>query len=102
MTIQFGNRTVSSTDISDFETAWMIEDALLVLEYLKSRNRIVLGGDILTEKLEHNYDSWYYNAECNQSLRFNVECSIKVAIEYISNYIQANGTDFYVIFVVDN
>ena len=99
MQINIGNKTITSTDFSNAETAWMIEDAILVLEHLKNKQKIVLGGDILTEKLEYNYDSWYYNMESSQNFKFNVECSIKVAFEYISNYMRTNGNSFYVIFV---
>ena len=101
MKITIGNKTIISTDFSNTETAWMIEDAILVLEHLKSKKKIVLGGDILTEKLEYNYDSWYYNVESSQNSKFNVECSIKSAFEYISNYIRTNGNSFYVVFVTE-
>ena len=101
MEINIGNKTIVSTDLSDAEIAWMIEDSILVLEHLKGKDKIVLGGDILTEKLEHNYDSWYYNVESSQNSQLNVECSIKLAFEYISNYIKANGNKFYVVFVTE-
>ena len=97
--IMIGNKIVTSKDFSEFETAWMIEDAILVLEHLKSKNKIVLGGDILTEKLEHTYDSWYYNDDDSQNHQFNVKCSIKVALEYVSKYIKENGNSYYVIIV---
>ena len=87
MKINIGSETISSVDLSNAETAWMIADASLVLEYLRSKNKIVLGGDVLTDKLEHNYDSWYYNIDSSQDFKLNVECSIKLALEYISNYI---------------
>lgn len=100
MEIMFENKTISSVDFSNTETAWMIDDANLVLEYLKSKNKIVLGGDILTDKLEHTYDSWYYNIDSSQDFKLNVECSIKLALEYISNYISKNGSAFFVVFVI--
>lgn len=100
MKINIDNKTISSVDFSKAETAWMIDDASLVLEYLRSKNKIVLGGDVLTDKLEHTYDSWYYNIESSRDFKFNVECSIKLALEYISNYISTNGRTFFVIFVI--
>ena len=99
MQINIQNKTISSKDLSNAETAWRIEDAVLVLEYFKSNARIVLGGDILTQELEHNYDSWYYNIESDEDLQYNIQHSIKTAFEYISSYIKANGKAFYVIFV---
>ena len=101
MKITIGNKSIISTDFSNTETAWMIEDAFLVLEYLKNEKKIVLGGDILTEKFEYNYDSWYYNVRSSQTSKFNAECSIKLAFEYISNYIRTNGSSFYVVFVTE-
>ena len=101
MEITIGNKTIISTDFSNTETAWMIEDAILILEHFKNKKRIVLGGDILTEKLEYNYDSWYYNVESSQDSKFNVKCSINMAFEYISNYIRTNGNSFYVVFVTE-
>lgn len=99
MEITIGSKTIISKNFSNTEEAWMIDDAFLVLEYLKSKEKIVLGGDVLTEKLEHTYDSWYYNEESSQNSDLNVECSIKLAFEYIANYIKTNGNSFYVVFV---
>ena len=101
MEIKIGNKTISSIDFSNTETAWMIEDAIFVLEYLKSNKKIVLGGDVLTEKLEHSYDSWYYNVEPSRNYKYNVECSFALAVKYISNYIRRNGNAFYVVFVIE-
>ena len=100
MKINIGSKIISSVDFSNAEIAWMIDDASLVLEYLRSENKIVLGGDVLTNKLEHTYDSWYYNVDSSRDFKFNVECSIKSALEYISNYISANGSTFFVVFVI--
>ena len=100
MKIEVENKIISSLDFSDAETAWLITDAILVLQFLKKNNQIVLGGDILTKKLEYTYDSWYYNVSTNQNYEYAMECSIKFATEYISDYIDANGDTFYVIFVV--
>ena len=101
MKITIGNKSITSVDFSNAETAWMIKDSILILEHFKSQKKIVLGGDILTEKLEYTYDSWYYTVESRQNSEFNVKCSIKAAFEYISNYIRANGNRFYVIFVTE-
>ena len=101
MKIDIGNKSVVSVDFSNFETAWKINDAILVIQYLKSKNTIILGGDILTDQLEYNYDSWYYNKEVNQTFHYNVEYSTQLASRYISDYIRANGNAFYVIFVTE-
>lgn len=51
--------------------------------------------------MEHSYDSWYYNVESGQNSKINVERSVKLAFDYISNYIKRNGNAFYVVFVVE-
>ena len=101
MEIVIEDKTIASVDFSNAETAWKIEEAIYVLEYLRNENKIVLGGDILTKNLEHNYDSWYYNIERDKSALFNVEKSSHIAIEYILNYIRVKGNAFFVIFVVE-
>lgn len=101
MEINIENKLITSIDFSDFEEAWRIEDAFFVLDHLRSKGKIILGGDILTEKLEYNYDSWYYNVKSTKDSHFNVESSINLAIDYIANYIKTNGNNFYVVFVLD-
>ena len=101
MEIHIRNKMIRSTFFSDSETAWRIEDAPLVLEYLQSKNKLVLGGDILTDALEYTYDNWYYNVDSMQNLEHNVEYSVRRACEYISNYAKANGTEFHVVFVIE-
>lgn len=100
MQIEVGNKKISSVDFTRSEDAWMIEDASFVLEYFKNNGSIVLGGDILTKNLEYTHDSWYYNIQSNISPEKNMEISVMTVSEYISNYINMNGTSFYVVFVV--
>ncbi len=102
MTINIKNQTIFSIDFSDYETAWKIEDATLVLEYLKSENKLVLGGDILNERLNHTYDSWYYNPHPDRNTKTNINCSIEYANEYLKRYIKENGVSFHVIFVTQD
>lgn len=99
MKIDVGNKTITSVDFSNNETAWKIEDTPFVLDYFRKENKIILGGDILTKDLIHNYDSWYYNYDHGHSEKCNVEFAYEKAIEYISKYVQLNGKDFYVIIV---
>ena len=100
MEIIIRNKKIISTCFSNTEDAWKIEDSILVLEYLKSKKKIVLGGDILTDTLQYTYDSWYYNIDTNKNLQFNAELGFKVASKYILNYMETNGNSFYVVFVV--
>lgn len=99
--MDINNKRITSIEFSDNEMACKIEDAILVLDYLKENKKIVLGGDILNKYREYNYDNWYYNIDLNYDIRFNLETSHKKAKEYLANYIQRNGDDFYVLFVID-
>ena len=101
MEIYIGSKIIKALAFSNTETAWKMEDADLVLRHFKNINKLVLGGDVLTKKLKHNYDSWYYNVDTAKDREFNVENSIKLATEYISKYTALNGNAFYVIFVTD-
>ena len=101
MKIEINDKTIMSKDFTNTETAWAIDDASLVLEYLNNMNKVVLGGDILTPKMEHNYDSWYYNVDSTFNHQINVERSVKIATEYILKYIKLNGNAFYVVFVTE-
>lgn len=102
MEIKFGDQIITSNYFTEFETAWRIEDAICVFGYLKSRNKIILGGDILTENMDYTYDSWYYNPILTQSQQSNVELGYEQAIEYISKYMKRNGSAFYVVIVAEN
>lgn len=101
MTITIGNKTIASIHFSDVETAWKIENAMDVFDYFKKMNCIILGGDILDEHLEYTYDNWYYNPKSDLDMQTNIDCSVRVAKEYISKYQQRNGNRFYVVIVVE-
>ena len=102
MEIAIGNKTVASVDLDHGETAWRIDDAVFVLEYLKDKDQVVLGGDILTKELLHNYDNWYYNLDTDQNFQDNIQHSIQRGLDYITNYIARNGTAFYVVLVTQS
>lgn len=85
---------------SKYEVAWKISDTMDVIEYLFSLNYIILGGDILDSSLEYNYDSWFYEVDKEKHHTENVKNSYEKACNYIKNYIQRNGNDYYVILVI--
>lgn len=101
MKIFIGGKEIISRDISQFETAWPIEEAGAVIEYLKSNNKLIYGGDILTDKLVYAYDNWYYNKDAAIDAQENIARSAEKAQDYIAKYIKFNGTAFYVVFVTD-
>lgn len=99
MKIRVGNKILQSVSLCSGEFAWKIEDAIFVLQYLKTKQKVILGGDILNNKLEYTHDNWYYDTYGCQNHRVNIECSFDVSIEYLKNYIDKNGTSFYVVIV---
>ncbi len=102
MEIQVRGKTITSVYFSVAETAWSMEDALLVLEYLQGLQKVVLGGDILTKTLEYTYDNWYYEPKPQKDVLFNSKHSIRWAQKYLTRYIKRNGSGYYVVFVVEN
>lgn len=87
--------------ISQYELAWKIDDAKVVLQWFAANNNIVLGGDILDINKKYTYDNWYYNYDDLCSSLENAKNSIKKANEYISNYVAINGSDYYVVLVFE-
>ena len=82
------------------EYAWKYSDFPELLRYFQEEAYTVLGGDILTTGLKHTYDSWYFTPDSSASDRENAGRSIVVAEDYLTNYQNRNGTDYYIVFVV--
>lgn len=99
MDITMEKNTFFSRETCNNETAWRLTDAISVIKHMGSEGNIILGGDILDEGLQYTYDSWYYNIDKLKSLESNSVDSVRVATEYISDYIKNNGDGFYVIIV---
>ncbi len=100
MKLLVNNKVIYAKETSWQEFAWQIKDALAVLEYVASKENVVLGGDILDNNLNYTYDNWFYNTDESKSLCDNSVSSVNTAKEYISNYIKRNGTDYYVVIVL--
>lgn len=100
MNIVINNKLIQSINISSCETAWPIADAVYVLAYYEKRGHVILGGDILNSDLVYNYDSWYYTPVDSRSHNENVASSIATAKKYISDYIDKNGVNYYMVLVV--
>ena len=63
---ELNGREISLEYLGLSEVAWHKKDALVLLDYLESNNRFILGGDVLSKESDgyrHNYDSWYLNKE---------------------------------------
>lgn len=80
---------------------WRLKDAKNVLNWLKTNNQIVLGGDILDLQKNYTYDSWFYNYNHSKTLVENVNTSIDIALDYTTNYVRNNGKEYYVVFVLN-
>lgn len=88
-------------NISEYEDAWKLEDALCIIEKIYEQKKIILGGDILDNNLQYNYDNWYYEPVDGDNREENIKNSYVEACQYIQDYIKKNGKDFYVIIVKD-
>ena len=95
MKISVDSKIIESIDFSKYETAWTIEDSFLVLEYLREKKKVVLGGDILNSNLEYAYANWHYDDTPGDSTE-----SIAVAAEYLARLQKRIGNSYYVVFVV--
>ena len=76
--------------------AWKYEQIELVLQYLLTKEKIILGGDVY--KLKHKtpeliYDSWY----CDKEDLIN---NLKQSQDYIKGYYNLNGKDYCYSFIL--
>lgn len=99
MKIIINNKVFEAVKIFTGEFAFSISDAVSVLDCYDALSVTVLGGDILTDRLIHNYDSWYYNYDDTLSETENSKNSKAIAKAYLKNYIDKNGTAFYCVIV---
>jgi len=86
--------------ISSCVFGWHLKDVKKVLNCLKANRQIVLGGDILDLQKNYTYDSWFYNYNHSKCLLENVNSSMDVALDYVTNYIRNNGEEYYVVLVL--
>lgn len=84
------------------ETAWPETAIPAILEAALNNNWIILGGDVLTSKLVHTYDNWYFNPVAWDTLKNNVIASIEKCSQYISEYTKRIGSDFYYVLVISD
>ena len=83
-------------DIGVYEIAWRYSDIMEVLNIVKDKKMVILGGDVyeLDNKIPFpTYDSWSFSEK-------NYKKSFDKAVEYISNYHSANGDNFIYTIVV--
>lgn len=95
------NKWQSAKKTPGNEIAWRIEDVFQIFDKARASNTMILGGDVLTDDISYTYDNWYYIPVPNASKQENVLWSYSCALEYISDYIERNGKDFYVVVVLE-
>lgn len=86
---------LNSIGISDL--AWRDEFIFNSLDFLKSKDYMILGGDVYqideeTGVIIPTGDNWYYNKNYNKS---DVPASYQKAHEYINNYKKRNGSKYF-------
>lgn len=88
----------SLTCIGVNEYAYDFVTSLKILEYVKSRNWIVLGGDVYLKNqgsIVATFDNWYYNPVG----KLDSEKSISKAIDYLTRYSTIKKNAIYSIVV---
>lgn len=96
--------SISLEKINENNYAWLLNDALAVIEILKNARIPILGGDVfLLQNGNPNftYDSWYIKGreEYNSAEEFLVD-SEQRAVKYITTYAQKNGDKYCYSFVL--
>ncbi len=96
----FENKGSSLAELGVASYAYTYQDMLAYIDWIGSKKFIILGGDVYVEGdrgLELTYDGWYYSPKNNDSDSFQ---SISVAKDYINQYVDSNGENFYFAIVV--
>ena len=96
----FENRGQSLAELGVASYAYTYQDMLAYIDWIETKKFMILGGDVYVEGdegFELTYDSWYYSPKNkdNDSLE-----SISVAKNYIKQYTNSNGENFYFAIVV--
>ena len=91
----FENRGDSLEEFGVRNYAYTFKDVLAYIDWIESKKFVILGGDVYSRQgdmFELTYDSWYYSPKNkdNDSLK-----SISMAKNYIKQYTNSNGENFY-------
>ena len=84
--------------IDVYEIGWKFDDVIKVLDIIKEKEMMVLGGDIYGlngDEVIITYDSWSFSGS-------NFIKSFEKASEYINNYYKNNGDNYIYTLVVAN
>lgn len=81
------------------EYAWKYEYAIEVIDYLYSKEYVILGGDVLNDDFEYTCSNWYYENKNKISISDAIKESAQKAKTYLEWYHNKFGNDFYYIIV---
>ena len=84
--------------IGVYEVGWEFDDIVKVLDIIKEKEMMVLGGDVYElngGEIIITYDSWSFSGS-------NFIKSFEKASKYINNYYKNNGDNFIYTIVVTN
>ena len=84
--------------IGVYEIGWKFDDVIKVLDIMKEKEMVVLGGDVYglnCYEVIITYDSWSFSGS-------NFIKSFEKASKYINNYYKNNGDNFIYTLVVVN
>ena len=91
----FETRGSSLEEFGGTNYAYTFKDVLAYIDWIESKKFVILCGDVYSRQgdiFDLTYDSWYYSPKNkdNDSLK-----SISMAKNYIKQYTNSNGENFY-------
>lgn len=78
------------------DIAWEYPLVITVIKELEKANALILGGDVLTNKIEYTGDNWSFSEE---ELKHSPHDCYAKTIDYIENYVKKNSNIFYFVLV---
>ena len=91
----FKNRGDSLEEFGVTNYAYTFKDVLAYIDWIESKKFVILGGDVYSRQgdmFDITYDSWYYSPKNKDNASLE---SISVAKNYIKQYTNSNGENFY-------
>jgi hypothetical protein len=96
----FENKGNSLAELGVTNYAYTYQDMLAYIGWIESKKFVILGGDVYSRQgdmFDITYDSWYYTPKNKDN---DSQESISVAKNYIKQYTNSNGENFYFAIVI--
>jgi hypothetical protein len=96
----FENKGNSLAELGVASYAYTFTDVLTYINWIESKKFVILGGDVYSRQgdmFDITYDSWYFSPKNKDN---DSQESISVAKNYIKQYTNSNGENFYFAIVV--